>query len=162
MKIGPFEVLGELGRGGMGVVYRVRAPDGKEAALKLLKKADPSTLARFEHIRCEASNCDDASATRELGEERLCRAYFGARRTTVRRCGAGMCRNHVPEEHVVGDTELFEHTLYDRRACLGGTVAGQLPLRRERDAAHTCAAVAGSFADESRRTSLPASGMPVC
>ena len=48
MKIGPYEVLGTLGRGGMGVVTLVRTPEGKEAALKLLKKADPETLARFE------------------------------------------------------------------------------------------------------------------
>ncbi len=49
MKIGPYEVLGELGRGSMGVVYRVRAPDGREAALKLLlKAADRGGLARFE------------------------------------------------------------------------------------------------------------------
>jgi tetratricopeptide (TPR) repeat protein len=49
--IGPYEVLGELGRGGMGVVYRVRAPDGREAALKLLVKADPDAIARFERER---------------------------------------------------------------------------------------------------------------
>ena len=51
MKIGPYEVLGELGRGGMGVVYRVRSPDGRDAALKLLLRADPATLARFERER---------------------------------------------------------------------------------------------------------------
>src|SRR5271170_7357003 len=32
----------------MGAVFRVRAPDGREAALKLLLKADRGTLARFE------------------------------------------------------------------------------------------------------------------
>ena len=51
MKIGPFEVLGELGRGGMGIVYLVRTPDGNEAALKVLVKADQATLARFERER---------------------------------------------------------------------------------------------------------------
>ena len=51
MKIGPYEVLGELGRGGMGVVYRVRAPDGREVALKVLLKADAATLARFDRER---------------------------------------------------------------------------------------------------------------
>ena len=51
MRIGPYEVLGELGRGGMGVVYRVRGPDGREAALKLLRRADPETFARFERER---------------------------------------------------------------------------------------------------------------
>ena len=51
MRIGPYEVLGELGRGGMGVVYRVRAPNGGEAALKLLGKTDAGAFARFERER---------------------------------------------------------------------------------------------------------------
>ena len=49
MKIGPYEVLGELGRGGMGAVYRVRRPDGGDAALKLLLRTDG--FARFERER---------------------------------------------------------------------------------------------------------------
>ncbi len=51
MRIGSYDVLGELGRGGMGVVYRVRAPDGRELALKLLLKVDRGTFARFERER---------------------------------------------------------------------------------------------------------------
>ena len=51
MRIGPYEVLGEVGRGGMGVVFRVRTPEGSDAALKLLLKADPATFARFERER---------------------------------------------------------------------------------------------------------------
>ena len=51
MRIGGYEVLGEVGRGGMGVVYRVRTPDGREAALKLLVMADAATFARFERER---------------------------------------------------------------------------------------------------------------
>jgi serine/threonine-protein kinase len=50
VKIGPYEVLGELGRGGMGVVYRVRGAEGREAALKLLLRGseDQEKVAAFE------------------------------------------------------------------------------------------------------------------
>ena len=51
VKIGPYEVLGVLGRGAMGIVYEVRAPDGREAALKLLLRGDRAALARFERER---------------------------------------------------------------------------------------------------------------
>jgi tetratricopeptide (TPR) repeat protein len=51
MRIGPHEVLSELGRGGMGVVYRVRTPDGREAALKVLERLEPDRFARFERER---------------------------------------------------------------------------------------------------------------
>jgi tetratricopeptide (TPR) repeat protein len=51
VKIGPYEVLSELGRGGMGVVYRVRGPSGQEAALKLLSNVSAESFARFERER---------------------------------------------------------------------------------------------------------------
>src|SRR5260370_39040818 len=49
MRIAGHEVLGELGRGALGVVYRVRARDGREAALKLLRKRD--AFAAFDRER---------------------------------------------------------------------------------------------------------------
>ncbi len=48
MKLGPYEVEGELGRGGMGVVYAVRR-DGRSLALKWIERdqTPPDMLERF-------------------------------------------------------------------------------------------------------------------
>ncbi len=51
-KIGPYEILGPLGAGGMGEVYRARDPRlGREVAIKILPSdfsVDPDRLQRFE------------------------------------------------------------------------------------------------------------------
>ncbi len=51
-RLGPYEVLGPLGAGGMGEVYRARdARLGREVAVKILPEAlarDPDRVARFE------------------------------------------------------------------------------------------------------------------
>jgi serine/threonine protein kinase/formylglycine-generating enzyme required for sulfatase activity len=46
-----YVVIGEVGRGGAGVVFRARAPDGREVAIKSLLRPDPTALARFERER---------------------------------------------------------------------------------------------------------------
>ena len=51
MRIGAYDLLGEIGRGGMGAVYRARGPDGHEVALKLLARKDAQTTARFARER---------------------------------------------------------------------------------------------------------------
>ncbi|HET9327463.1 MAG TPA: serine/threonine protein kinase, partial [Candidatus Eisenbacteria bacterium] len=52
MKLGPYEIVGLLGAGGMGEVYRARDPRlGRDVAIKVLPSAltgDPERLARFD------------------------------------------------------------------------------------------------------------------
>ena len=51
-RLGPYEILGAIGAGGMGEVYRARDPRlDREVAIKVLPAelaTDPLTLARFE------------------------------------------------------------------------------------------------------------------
>ncbi|MCO5167820.1 MAG: serine/threonine-protein kinase [Planctomycetes bacterium] len=50
-RVGPYEVLGPLGRGGAGVVLRARSADGREVAVKLLRSMSPAALLRFARER---------------------------------------------------------------------------------------------------------------
>lgn len=49
MEIGPYELLAPIGQGASGIVHRARSPDGREVAIKVLRKSDaPQVVARFE------------------------------------------------------------------------------------------------------------------
>src|SRR5579859_5270618 len=55
-RIGPYEIVDSIGRGGMGEVYRARRADGlydKDVAIKLVRSewADSVVLERFSHER---------------------------------------------------------------------------------------------------------------
>ncbi|HJO38261.1 MAG: hypothetical protein QGF21_13520 [Vicinamibacterales bacterium] len=55
-RLGPYEVVGPIGAGGMGEVYRARDTKlERDIALKILPEAfvnDPERLARFERCPC--------------------------------------------------------------------------------------------------------------
>src|SRR5262245_43567758 len=52
MRLGAYEVLSEIGRGGMGVVLRARAPDGRDGAIKVLIGPNAKNgLERFQRER---------------------------------------------------------------------------------------------------------------
>jgi serine/threonine protein kinase/regulator of sirC expression with transglutaminase-like and TPR domain len=49
--IAGYEILSEVGRGAMGVVYRAHSPKGEEVALKVVALADGERRARFDRER---------------------------------------------------------------------------------------------------------------
>src|SRR5437660_8899098 len=68
-----YEILDEVGRGGAGVVFRARAPDGRTVALKLLTRSSVTSLARFERERrllAELTEADGFVPLIDAGSER--------------------------------------------------------------------------------------------
>ena len=74
-RIGPFEVLGELGRGGMGIVLRARDTRlGRVVALKILPEAfvgHPERLARFDREAQVLAALNHPNIAQIYGLERL-------------------------------------------------------------------------------------------
>ncbi|MBI3272945.1 MAG: protein kinase [Planctomycetes bacterium] len=66
-RVARYQVLAELGRGGMGVVYRVLHPDlGREMALKRILGLDPERVQRFQR---------EAEVTTSLNHPGIVRVY---------------------------------------------------------------------------------------
>ena len=76
-RLGPYEIVGLVGAGGMGEVYRARDPRlGRDVAIKVLPAAlssDPERLQRFEQeARAAAAlNHPNILAVYDIGQERL-------------------------------------------------------------------------------------------
>ena len=75
-KIGPYEVAGQIGAGGMGEVYKARDPRlGRDVAIKVLPatfSADPDRLQRFaqEARAAAALNHPNILAIFDIGEDK--------------------------------------------------------------------------------------------
>jgi len=99
----------------------------------------------------QATDGDSRPAVSELLEKRHRNTYFGLRGASVRVWlprPVWMRRDDIPEQHVLFEPELTEHTVDDRRRRLGRRGAGDLSLGRERQAADPRPAIAGGFADD--------------
>jgi WD40 repeat protein/serine/threonine protein kinase len=80
--IGDFEILEELGRGGMGIVYKARqASLGRIVALKVLPPAlagDPVAVTRFKREIAALGRCDHANVVKVLHAGQDGERYFYA------------------------------------------------------------------------------------
>jgi len=73
-RIGPYDVVQELARGGMGAVYRARGPDGADVAVKTLIVGRSALPAQRERFRLEAAALGRVRhphvvALRDVGEQ---------------------------------------------------------------------------------------------
>jgi len=123
--VGPYQIEGPLGRGGMGQVYRARDPRlGRPVALKFLSDttvADAATLERFRR---------EAQAVSKLNHPNVCTIYD--------------IGDHAGRPYLV--MELMEgQTLKERiaRAAVSNEelLAIAIPILEGLDAAHACAIV---------------------
>ncbi len=65
--LGPYQILGAIGTGGMGEVYRARDTRlGRDVAIKVRFAADPDRLRRFEH---------EARSIAALNHPHICQLY---------------------------------------------------------------------------------------
>ena len=116
-QVGDYEILCEVGRGGMGVVYLARQLSlGRRVALKMLPTAltgDEVTLARFRRGFAPLARCDHANIVKILNSGTLPdgRPYYAMGSARLRSGGtlAGALRfASVPGDLPTGDEYLGE------------------------------------------------------
>jgi eukaryotic-like serine/threonine-protein kinase len=125
-RFGTFEILGEIGQGGMGVVYRARQPElGREIALKLL------LLGRFSGADAEARFRREAVAAAKLRHPNI---------VTVHEVGEVEGQPYIAMEWVPGrDLErvVREGTLKPNEAArMAATLCDALQHAHERGVIH--------------------------
>src|SRR5581483_6734912 len=131
-----------------GVIGRIYAGGLRRTRARRRATDDARAVRREEMQRC-------ARRRRRRGRASAPRGTDAPRRSPVRRRRSGVRRHDVPEQDVVGDAELVEHPVDDRRGGLGGAGARQLPFRRERDAADARPSIPSRLADEHDRRIRP-------
>src|SRR3954465_1080317 len=91
-----------------------------------------------EYLGRQSPDRHDLPPPHELVEEGTAGHDLGAGRTAIRRRGAGMRRDDVPEPDGILPAERVQGAVPDRRRGLGRPTARQLPLRGEGNAADAC------------------------
>jgi len=108
-------------------------------------------VRRSRDARGEPADGDDLPSSHQGDEKAMRLRDLGSRREAIRGRGPRMRRHDVPEQQVLLEPEVGEHTVDDRRGRLRGPRSGELPLGREGEAADAGAAIAGRLADEEER-----------
>ena len=82
VKLGPYEITGALGAGGLGEVYRATATRlGRDVALKFRPEAfarDVDRMARFERELKVLASLNHRHEGNSLSEESYCRCAYSA------------------------------------------------------------------------------------
>lgn len=114
-RVGPYRIIGELGRGGMGTVYRAARADGtfeKEVALKVVKRGmdTEAVLARFRYERQILAGLDHPYIARLLdaGATEDGRPYLVMERAEGEAITAYAERHGLP---LLARLDLFEGTV---------------------------------------------------